>query len=714
VPDSAKASEIVQFGVFEVDRRVGELRKRGLKIRLQDQPLQILLMLLERPGAVVSREEIQARLWPSGTVVEFEHSIGTAIKKLRQALGDDADTPHYIETLPRRGFRFIAPISSPPPEVAIAPPLQSLPKPSPSEGKARGTGAKAKWRYGLAFGALLLAGFVALFIALRREPPRTGRLTNLKRLTFDAGLQFGPTWSPDGRFLAYSSDREGKFNIWVQQEGGIHPVKITSGPGNNWQPDWSPDGRRIVFRSEAGGGLFVIPALGGPEQKISSFGYLPRWSPDGSQVLFGNTFVSYVSKIYVVGIDGEAPREVLTDFLKKSQIQARAVGWYPRGNRISIWGRGIHGQGLWTVSLDGTGAVESAIGKEMIAQWTTFGKERTAQFQWEPSGRAIYFQGDSRGVRNIWKIAVDASTLRFLSIERLTTGPGPDTDLAISRDGKKLAYASCNASTRVWSFPFHANAGRLEGEGRAVSPTGFDAWRADISRDGKYVAYQANHGGEFELWQTSLPGGATTSLLRTKDSPANPRWSPDSQWIGVSHGGLALLPQGGGSAVRVTSSSFDGDVADWSPDGKWVLAEQAIHDPPNPMELRAVLLPLSAAPKAETGMRIVTSGRSQGVYTGIYEIRLSPDGRWVVFEAVQGGTAPGGATNAFLCFAPSSGGPWTRITDGQFWDDKPRWSPDGKNHFFCLVAHRISQRVGSSLRYRVGTDAGATLPSERV
>ena len=102
----------IRFGEFELDVRAGELRKGGFRIRLQEQPLQILLMLLERPGEVVTREEVRKRLWPNDTVVEFEHSIGTAIMKLRQALGDDGDTRRYVETLPRRGYRFIFPLDS--------------------------------------------------------------------------------------------------------------------------------------------------------------------------------------------------------------------------------------------------------------------------------------------------------------------------------------------------------------------------------------------------------------------------------------------------------------------------------------------------------------------------------------------------------------------------------------------------------------------------
>src|SRR6059058_74491 len=97
----------VRFGVFEVDLRVGELRKRGVKIKLQDQPFQILQILLERSGEVVTREELRTRIWPADTFVDFDQGLNNAIKRLREALGDSAETPRFIETIPRRGYRFI-------------------------------------------------------------------------------------------------------------------------------------------------------------------------------------------------------------------------------------------------------------------------------------------------------------------------------------------------------------------------------------------------------------------------------------------------------------------------------------------------------------------------------------------------------------------------------------------------------------------------------
>src|SRR6516162_6864701 len=112
MPVIEEDKRIVRFGVFEADLKTGELRRNGSKVCLQEQPFQILTVLLERPGDVVSREELRARLWPSDTFVDFDHSLNTAVRRLRDALGDSAENPRFVETLARRGYRFIAPVSS--------------------------------------------------------------------------------------------------------------------------------------------------------------------------------------------------------------------------------------------------------------------------------------------------------------------------------------------------------------------------------------------------------------------------------------------------------------------------------------------------------------------------------------------------------------------------------------------------------------------------
>src|SRR5262252_2167664 len=107
-----RSSETVRFGIFEVDLRAGELRKQGKRIKIQEQPFHVLTVLLQRPGEVVTREELRNQNWPPDTFVDFDNSLNTAINKLREALGDSADSPRFIETLPRRGYRFLAPVAS--------------------------------------------------------------------------------------------------------------------------------------------------------------------------------------------------------------------------------------------------------------------------------------------------------------------------------------------------------------------------------------------------------------------------------------------------------------------------------------------------------------------------------------------------------------------------------------------------------------------------
>ena len=118
VRDSGDPPRTVVFGPFELDRLNGELKKRGVRIRLQEQPLRLLSVLLENAGEVVSREDLRERLWPADTFVDFDHSLNTAVRKLRAALGDSAETPRFIETVARRGYRFIAPVTR---EAAVPP-----------------------------------------------------------------------------------------------------------------------------------------------------------------------------------------------------------------------------------------------------------------------------------------------------------------------------------------------------------------------------------------------------------------------------------------------------------------------------------------------------------------------------------------------------------------------------------------------------------------
>lgn len=704
---AVRAPGAVRFGVFEVDPRSGEVRKSGLKVKLTGQPFRVLAMLLERPGEMVTREELQKRLWPADTFVDFDHSLNTAINKIRDVLGDSAQSPRFVETLPRRGYRFIAPVETIGAAGAgLAPPgaAQDAERKGVATVSLHGTPVRSRftfWIARLASTIVVVAVLYTVYQKLKPHPPTQRALT---RLTFDAGLQFGATWSPDGRFIAYSSDRGGKFDIWVQPVAGGDAVQITHGPGANWQPDWSSDGQLIAFRSEGGdGGLYAVPALGGPGRKIASFGYHPHWSPDGSEVLFQTSFMSggVGSRFYVVRLDGSPAREILTELPGRFWFELKAAIWQPDGKRVSVWataaGWSSASLSFWTAPVAGGPAAKSEIAPDVVKQLEEVAVggapgfisavDSDPSFSWAPSGKAIFFERTLRGARNLWKLSMDSGTLRGVAVERLTAGSGPDTDLALSPDGTRLAFTSRTQHTRTWLFPFDASSGRITGNGEAAISPGMEAWAPDLSRDGRKLAFLAERGGRWELWEQSLLNEREALVVSGAYVPFSwVRWSRDGTRLaydctnskGDEHQFVVWSAEHHNEEVLTSSTVEPGLVYDWSPDDKSILVTRSTGKGPRREHVdkgEIWMLPLAAAPHAETDARRLVSDPAYGLYQG----RFSPDGRWIVFEAVRSRPHVYEST---LYVVPASGGAWVRITDGKDWADKPRWSPDGKTIYF--------------------------------
>jgi serine/threonine protein kinase len=556
------------------------------------------------------------------------------------------------------------------------------------------------------FVVMVAAGAAAIFLpkgkSVRANAPTQQR--PLTYVTVGSGLQLGATWSRDASLIAYSSDQDGNFDIWVRSvSGNGNTLQVTHSHDHDWQPDWSPTSNDIVFRSERdGGGLYIVPALGGNERKIASFGYRPRWSPDGSKILFlglGQRLYDF-PKMYLITPGDDAPREIPTSFSNVEEgIKGNSVGWYPDGKRVSFLSTD---RTFWTVPIEGGAPVKSEQTPEVENQIKEAAVE-LGNFCWSRSGKFLYFEGTSRGVLNLWRITVEPETLRWIDgPERLTTVTGQATDLALSPDGNKLAFTTIIQNTHIWLLPFDSSTGRTKGEGHAVTGEGMEAWFSDLSPDGKKLVFASQSYGMNKqvLREKPLPNGTERVLVGDDDYYRYfPRWSPDSTRLAYSRF-RATAPQSNGEASPPQGADKTGPIVmldmesgqeqlltsqgkwldymyDWSPDGQWILASSNRQTSEERWEV--CLFPVSAAPHAETGMKVVASDPQNSLWTP----RFSPDGRWICYTAQK----PHGASVSVLYVIPTSGGTPVRITGEDTWCDWPRWSADGKTIYFVSNYH---------------------------
>ena len=716
------------FDNFVVDAGKSVLSREGQSVPLTPKAFEILLVLVRNPGRVLKKEELIEEVWPDAFV--DENNLPRNISSLRKALGEGPAEHKYIVTLPGQGYRFVAevrqlesPNGAPTRALLESVPLEPTklePTITVHEEVVKSEPATRKPR---SISLLVVCACLALALAiigyflaqrwLHSSQPTTAQ-RKLWQLTFEPGLETDPSWSPDGRFVAYSSDQSGNFDIWVRSIGEGNSVQVTSSPAHDWQPNWSPDGLSLVFRSEReGGGLFVVPALGGSERKLCGFGYRPRWSPDGSQVLFDSSaYIGAVkSKTFVISATGGTPRDVLNDFVPQF-VSTLLVAWHPDGSRLSVWGNHRQaGWSFWTVPLNGGPPLQSQIDTSVQSQLKEAGV-RFVNFLWLPSANGLIFEGESQGVRNLWKVKVVPSTLRWIDgLERITTGAGKDTDIAVSSDGRKLAFSIRSERSRLWTVPFDPIAGKTTGTSQPLTVAGMDALQPGLSPDGKMLVFRKRRADKEELWAKSLADGRETLLTGADDfRRVNPILSNDGTRLIYVRSGpaqvetdpqvsrtLALRATSGGDE-QILTSPMQGRISltDWTLDGKWILMSSDLQ---TPGRVALALFPLEAAPRSETQMRVIASNPEYNLWQG----RFSPDGRWISFNAFNA-TDPSVST---VYAISASGGEWIKLTEGRYWDDKPRWSPDGKAIYF------VSNRTGFFNVWRVRFDPASGKPLDQ-
>lgn len=292
-------------------------------------------------------------------------------------------------------------------------------------------------------------------------------------------------------------------------------------------------------------------------------------------------------------------------------------------------------------------------------------------------GKAIYFERTLHGARNVWRMTVDPVTLQPSKVERLTLSPGLDAAFSISPDGSRLAFTSEHRQIRGWVFPFDARRGRVIAVGKPVTSAGSDAWALDLSRDGKKLPIWGNRDGRMEIWKASVPNGQEEPLV-AGDSYLrdHPSWSPDGRRAAY----LRRQPSSGKHQIVVWSDENRNEypveretsnlafVFDWSPDGKSLLVSQD-NDRTHRWEIWQVSVDTSFSGEYSTRKIAADSNYD------LWQSHFSPDGGWIAFNAVRD-------LNSTIYAMPAVGGSWIRITDSKQWDDKPRWSPDGKTIYY--------------------------------
>jgi DNA-binding winged helix-turn-helix (wHTH) protein/Tol biopolymer transport system component len=502
-------SSIVRFGGFELDLQTGELRHAGQKVKLQEQPFQVLATLLEHPGKIVTREELRSKLWPEDTFVDFDHSLNAAIKRLRDALGESADAPVFIETLARRGYRFIAPVNGSSPSNGIEIP------PLPSE--------SLFLTHRTVIGCIALLIIASLVWAMWRLPSRHTDIIE-RKLTSNSSENSvnSASISPDGKYLAYS-DNTGLY-LKLIRTGEVHSMSLPAKFAARVD-DWFPDGSRLLVsrRDELGrASLWSISVFGGSPHPLAADAFGGSVSPDGAHIAFRRADVPYHGSLsreqWVMRSDGADQMEVAAD--KSDGTAFGPPTWSPDGKRIAYF------RTKWFDRR--TSSVELNDWQNARAE-TLFSDGRlTPALHWLPDG-LIYGLEDQRD-SSLWMVPLQRSGKISGSPKRVTQGQGLILHITGSADGKIISFLSEHWSASVYIGELAPDGAHLLANRRLTldeSENNPYSW----TPDSKTVLFTSDRNGTDEIFKQSTDQPLAENLMAGAQNLWQPRLTPDGSEI---------------------------------------------------------------------------------------------------------------------------------------------------------------------------------------
>jgi eukaryotic-like serine/threonine-protein kinase len=479
--------------------------------------------------------------------------------------------------------------------------------------------AKSRVSWAVMTGAAVLAAVVlaGAWLWWRWERGRIRPLA-LEQVTFDGGLTTNPAISPDGKLIAYASDRagEGNLDIWVQYRGG-EPVRITRDPADEDEPSFSPDGTRIAYQSSKdGGGIYVVSSLGGEQpQQVANFGSRPRFSPDGTEILFETGGYAPLSQVYRVkaAAGGAAPRQLVPEF----RTSLRPL-WSPDGRYILFIGsRGANeGFDYWVVAKEG-GAPErvSIAGAEIMALGYP-----TA---WLVGDRVIG-EGEFGSRVHLFEARLRRKPWRVDRAEQITFGTGMAEGASVAVDGS-MVVSNEETDLDLWSLPLNAE-GRVTGEAKRLTGDASREQFPSISVDGMKLTYSSVMADQVRIWFVDLRSGEKRPLTPASRTIDRPALSMDGSRVAYMDFAerksmVRLIPTSGSAPDHVVARGPQ-VVWDWAPDGHTLLVMDEAGPP-----LTADLADIAA------GKVLPFLKRPHDVF----QTHISHDGRWAIAQEASVG-----------------------------------------------------------------------------